>query len=147
MPSKNKNPKTKKTPKTEKPPKSVKGNKGQKKREAKPKNTPLAKEYTFNVHRAVMGLQFKKRAPKALKALRKFAQKNMLTTDVRIDTTVNQFLWSKGIRSPPNKVRVRLSRRKNEDEDAKEEMYTLVSFVPTTEFKGLVTKIVDEDQK
>eukprot|EP01120_Amphizonella_sp_Union-15-10_P000321 TRINITY_DN10335_c0_g3_i2.p1 TRINITY_DN10335_c0_g3~~TRINITY_DN10335_c0_g3_i2.p1 ORF type:complete len:150 (-),score=36.41 TRINITY_DN10335_c0_g3_i2:86-535(-) len=135
--------KAKNPPKTKEQPKAIKGVKKQK-RESKPKNTPLAREYTFNVHRAVMGMQFKKRAPKAIKELRKFAQKQMHTVDVRIDTAVNQFLWSKGIRMPPNKIRVRFSRRKNEDEDAKEEMYTLVSFIPATNFHGLKTVIADE---
>ena len=39
---------------------------------------------------------FKRRAPRAIKAVRQFAQKEMGTTDVRIDTNLNKFLWSKG---------------------------------------------------
>ena len=40
--------------------------------------------------------------------------------DVRIDTKLNKFLWSNGVRNVPRRVRVRLSRKRNEDEDAKD---------------------------
>jgi large subunit ribosomal protein L31e len=70
----------------------------------------------------------------------------MGTKDVRIEVSLNQFLWSRGIRNTPRRVRVRLSRRRNEDEDAKEPMYTLVSHVPIPAggYKGLVTKTITE---
>lgn len=41
---------------------------------------------------------FKKRAPRALKEIRKFAMKEMGTPDVRIDTRLNKAVWTKGIR-------------------------------------------------
>jgi len=41
---------------------------------------------------------FKKRAPRAIKEIRKFAEKMMGTTDVRIDTRLNKHMWSQGIR-------------------------------------------------
>ena len=53
---------------------------------------------------------FKKRAPRALQAIRDFARKTMGTEDVRIDTLLNKYLWSKGIRNVPHRVRVRLHR-------------------------------------
>lgn len=40
--------------------------------------------------------------------------------EVRIDTKLNKFLWSNGVRNVPRRVRVRLSRKRNEDEEAKE---------------------------
>lgn len=87
---------------------------------------------------------YKKRAPRAIKEIRKFAQKHMGTSDVRLDVKLNQFLWSKGIRNVPFRVRVRLARKMNEDDEAKEKMYTLVTWVPVSEFKGLQTKVVEE---
>ena len=87
---------------------------------------------------------FKKRAPRAIREIRKFVQKEMGTADVRVEVSLNRFLWSKGIRDPPRRVRVRLSKRRNEDEDAKEAMYTLVSHVPVAEYKGLTTQNVNE---
>ena len=41
---------------------------------------------------------FKKRAPRAIKEIRKFAEKMMGTPDVRVETRLNKHIWSKGIR-------------------------------------------------
>lgn len=87
---------------------------------------------------------FKKRAPRAIKSIRRFAKKAMRTKDVRIDVKLNKYMWSKGIKNVPFRVRVRLARKRNEDEDAKERFYTLVTHVPVASFKGLQTKNVDE---
>jgi ribosomal protein L31E len=37
--------------------------------------------------------------------VKKFAQKTMGTEDVRIDTSLNKFLWSKGVRNVPYRVK------------------------------------------
>merc|ERR1711915_1055715 len=66
-----------------------------------------------------------KRAPTAIKIIRNFAKKEMRTEEVRIDTRLNKFLWSNGIRSVPKRVRVRMSRRRNKDEDSIHTYYTL----------------------
>jgi len=50
---------------------------------------------------------------------------------------------SKGVKAVPYRVRVRLSRRKNDDEDAKESLYTHVQLVEVSGFKGLNTEKVD----
>jgi len=68
----------------------------------------------------------------------------MRTADVRLDVKLNKFIWSKGIRNIPRRVRVRLARLRNEDEDAKEKMYTLVTHVPVATYKKLQTKVVEE---
>ena len=36
------------------------------------------------------------------------------------------------------RIRVRFERKRNEDEDAKEKLYTLVSHVPVSTFKGVL---------
>lgn len=41
---------------------------------------------------------FKKKAPRAIDVIRKFAADNMKTQDVRIDAKLNQFIWATGIR-------------------------------------------------
>ncbi|CAL9748094.1 unnamed protein product [Musa acuminata subsp. burmannicoides] len=93
-----------------------------------------------------LGSTFKKKAPKAIKEIKKFAQKAMGTTDVRVDVKLNKHIWSRGIRSVPRRVRVRIARQRNDEEDAKEELYSLVTVaeVPPEGFKGLGTKVVDE---
>ena len=68
---------------------------------------------------------------------KKFAEKMMKTKDVRVDTELNKFIWSKGIRNIPYRVRVRLSRRMNDDEEADEKLYTLATYEPCADFKGL----------
>jgi large subunit ribosomal protein L31e len=54
---------------------------------------------------------------------------------------LNQYVWSNGIRFIPRKVRVRMTRRKNEDEEAKTKFYTLVEHVPVESYEGLKTEI------
>lgn len=68
--------------------------------------------------------------------------------DVRIDSKLNKYIWSKGIRFLPTRVRVRITRQKNnrqknENEDSKVKMFTLVQHVPVESFKGLQTERVD----
>ncbi|KAK8957330.1 60S ribosomal protein L31 [Platanthera zijinensis] len=91
---------------------------------------------------------FKKKAPKAIKEIRKFAQSAMRTGDVRIDVKVNKQIWSRGIRSVPRRIRVRISRKRNVEEDAKEEFYSLVTVaeLPPEGLKGLGTKLVYETE-
>ena len=57
---------------------------------------------------------------------------------------MNKHVWSQGIKGTPKRIRVRLSRKRNEDEKAKEKLYTVVSFIPVDDFKGLNTEVVEE---
>ncbi|XP_006876275.1 PREDICTED: 60S ribosomal protein L31-like [Chrysochloris asiatica] len=100
-------------------------------------NEVVTTEYTINIHKRIHGVGFKKRAPRALKEIRKFAMKEMGTADMHIDTRFNKTVWAKGIRNVPNHIPVRLSRKRNEDEDSPNKLYTLVTYVPATTFKNL----------
>uniref|UniRef100_A0A669BM35 Large ribosomal subunit protein eL31 n=3 Tax=Oreochromis TaxID=8139 RepID=A0A669BM35_ORENI len=119
--------------------------KGEKKKGRSAINEVVTREYTINVHKRIHGVSFKKRAPRAIKEIRKFAVKEMGTPDVRIDTRLNKAVWSKGVRNVPYRIRVRLSRKRNEDEDSPNKLYTLVTYVPVTTCKGLQTVNVDEN--
>lgn len=88
------------------------------KKEARKKEV-VAREYTINLHKKLHSIKFKGRAPRAIKEVRKFASKIMGTKDVRLDVSLNKAIWSKGIRNVPDRIRVVISRRRNEDEDAK----------------------------
>jgi len=123
----------------------VKKSKGEKKGKSS-LNEVITREYTINIHKRIHGMGFKKRAPRAIKEIRKFAEKQMGTSDVRIDTRLNKFIWSKGIRNVPYRVRVRLARKRNEDEDSANKLYTLVTYVNVPTFKGLQTENVDESE-
>ncbi|VDD87046.1 unnamed protein product [Enterobius vermicularis] len=98
----------------------------------------VTREYTINLHKRIHGVGFKKRAPRAIDEIRKFAKQQMGTEDVRVDTRLNKFVWN-----VPFRVRVRLARRRNEDEDSPHKLYTLVSYVQVNSFKGLTTINVD----
>jgi large subunit ribosomal protein L31e len=58
-----------------------------------------------------------------------------------VDPKLNQFLWSKGIRNVARRVRVRLSRKKNEDEEGASSFYTLCQHIPVESFKTLQTEV------
>lgn len=90
---------------------------------------------------------FKKKAPNAIKEIRKFAEKAMGTKDVRVDVKLNKQIWSKGIRGPPRRIRVRVARKRNDDEDAKEEFFSLVTVaeIPAEGLSGLGTKVIEEE--
>ena len=68
----------------------------------------------------------------------------MSTEDVRVDAELNKYIWSKGIRNVPYRVRVVLSRQRSEEEEDSKRMYTLVSLEQVPSFKGLVTSNLKE---
>jgi large subunit ribosomal protein L31e len=105
----------------------------------------VTREYTIHLHKLVHGRSFKKRAPWAVKSVVQFAQKAMGTKDVRIDPKLNQALWAQGIKTVPHRIRVKLERKRNDEEHAKEKLYTVATNVPVISFKGLHTKIVDAE--
>ena len=77
--------------------------------------------------------------------IKKFAEKQMGTKDVRIDTRLNKAIWTQGVRGVPFRMRIRLARLRNEDEDSIHKLYTLVTHVqiPKGGFKGLQTENVE----
>lgn len=105
---------------------------------------PCTRDYTINLSKMVHKISFKKRAPKAIKGIREFASKVMKTEDVRIDAKLNKFIFSKGIRNLPTRVRVRISRKRSESEDSKDSLYTLVQYIPVATFAGLQTEKVQD---
>ena len=67
----------------------------------------------------------------------------MKTDDVRIDPKLNQFIWNQGIRNLPRRVRVRISRKRNEEESKNgSEWYSLVQHVHVENFAGKLTEKV-----
>lgn len=88
----------------------------------------------------------------------------MGVNDVRVSPGLNQAVWARGVRSPPRRIRVRLERKRNDDEGAKEKLYVVASVVEgVTSFKvsciatwlpvgtdealqGLQTVVVENDE-
>ena len=96
---------------------------------------------TVNVHKLAHRVQFKKKAPKAVREIQALVAKMMKTSDVRIDPKLNQAIWAKGIRNLPRRVRVRISRKRNEEEGKKGgEWYSLVQHVQVENFSDKLTE-------
>ena len=51
----------------------------------------------------------------------------MGTNDARVYVKLNKLICSRGIRSVPRRVHVRIARRRNDEEDAEEELFSLVT--------------------
>ena len=104
----------------------------------------VTREHTIHLAKLLHRVTFKKKTPRAIRAIKKFASTAMGTSDVRIAPALNKALWSRGVRHTPRRIRVRLSRKRNDDEEADEALFTLVEHVPVADFKELETKVVDE---
>jgi large subunit ribosomal protein L31e len=106
----------------------------------------VTREYTINLHKRLHGITFKRKAPRAIKEIKAFAKRVMRTDDNRITTDLNKYVWSRGVRNVPYRVRVRLSRRRNENDD-NDGLYTECTVVPVKSFKGLQNeKVFDEEE-
>ncbi|KAH8150819.1 uncharacterized protein LAJ45_05000 [Morchella importuna] len=106
----------------------------------------VAREYTIHLHKRIFGASFKKRAPKAIKEIKAFAFQAMGTEDVRVDPLLNKEVWKQGIKGVPYRLRVRISRRRNDEEGAKHRLYSYVQGVNVSakNTKGLNTSVVEE---
>merc|ERR1712014_105536 len=108
------------------------------------KGEAVTREYTINLHKRLHGISFKKRAPRAIKEIKAFATKSMGTTDFRLDPQLNKKVWEAGIKGVPYRIRVRISRKRNDEEGAKEKLYSYVQAVNVKNPKGLQTAVVEE---
>ncbi|KAK1147616.1 60S ribosomal protein L31B [Aspergillus melleus] len=74
-----------------------------------------------------------------------FFFKHQGTKDVRVDPQLNKKVWEAGIKGVPFRLRVRISRKRNDEENAKEKLYSMVYAVNVKEPKGLHTAVVDDE--
>ncbi|KAL6769324.1 RPL31 [Auxenochlorella protothecoides x Auxenochlorella symbiontica] len=103
----------------------------------------VSREYTINLGKKLHDISFKKRAPRALKEIKKFASKQMNTSDVRIDIKLNKAVWSQGIKNVPRRLRIVVQRKRNEDDDDKEQLYSFVTLADDQNTKGKGTVLLD----
>nr|XP_028564119.1 60S ribosomal protein L31-like [Podarcis muralis] len=111
---------------------------GEKKKGRSAINEVVTREYTINIHNWIHGVGFKKRAPRALKEICKFAMKEMGTPDVRTDTRLNKAVWAKGVRNVPYRIHVCLSRKRNEDEDSPNKLSHMCQLPPSKAYRLLM---------
>jgi len=55
-----------------------------------------------------------RRSEKAMMVLKAFAKRHMKAKEVAVDNVVNETIWARGIKSPPHKIRVKMTK---DDED------------------------------
>ena len=65
---------------------------------------------------------------------------------MRLDPQLNKKVWESGIKGVPFRLRVRISRKRNDEENAKEKLYSYVQAVNVKEkeAKGLQTVVVED---
>ena len=66
------------------------------------------------------------------------------TRDVRLDPQLNKKVWESGVKGVPYRIRVRISRKRNDEEGAKEKLYSYVQAVNVKSAKGLQTVVVED---
>jgi large subunit ribosomal protein L31e len=65
--------------------------------------------YTVPLRRAWIAQKYR-RAEKAIFVLKQFTERHMKPTDIIIDPSVNEAIWARGIKSPPRKIRVKMTK-------------------------------------
>lgn len=98
---------------------------------------PKALFATINLHKRLHGVAFKNKAPRAIREIKAFAAALMRTKDVRVDSELNKAVWAKGVRNVPFRLRLRLERKRSEEEDGAGGMYTHVMYKKVESFKKL----------
>jgi len=78
----------------------------------------LEREYVVNLRKKVNGVPRYRKTEKAITTLKEFIAKHMKVPDrdkrnVRLDKYVNEYLWAKGIKNPPMKIKVKAVREKD----------------------------------
>ena len=69
----------------------------------------LERVYTVPLGKVLLS-QSQHRAVRAINMIREFARKHMKTQEIKIDEEVAHLIWSRGVRSPPRKIRVRMTK-------------------------------------
>ena len=78
----------------------------------------LERVYTINLGKVLLSVDTH-RAPRAINMIKEFARHHMKTQEIKIEEDLAHQIWSKGVRSPPRKIRVRMNKT--------DEGYVLVS--------------------
>jgi large subunit ribosomal protein L31e len=72
----------------------------------------LERIYTINLGKVLLSPN-NQRAKRAINMIRQFASKHMKSESVKIEEEISHLVWERGIRHPPRKIRVKLTK----DED------------------------------
>jgi large subunit ribosomal protein L31e len=89
--------------------------------------------YTVNLGKVLLSPD-NQRAKRAVNMIKEFARHHMKIEQVKLEEDVSHLLWAKGIRHPPRKIRVRMTKT--------DEGYVLVSI-----YEGEEEPIKEEEKK
>ncbi|MCH8973190.1 MAG: 60S ribosomal protein L31 [Thaumarchaeota archaeon] len=95
----------------------------------------LERVYTINLGKVLLSPD-NRRAKRAINMIREFARHHMKTEDVKIDEEISHQIWKRGIRHPPRKIRVRMTKT--------DEGFVLIS--PYEEEEELETKVEPKEK-
>ncbi len=84
-------------------------------KKAKTGNTEIEREYIIPLREKSRVVPRYKKTPKAIKTIKEFLAKHMKVENrdlnkIKIDKDLNQFLWAKGIRKHPHKIKVKATK-------------------------------------
>ena len=92
--------------------------------------------------------QSQHRAVRAINMIKEFARHHMKVEEIKIEEELSHLIWAKGVRNPPRKVRVRMSKTdegyvlvSQYDEDVESEV------VPKKETKKIEDKVEEAPAK
>ncbi|MFB5611803.1 MAG: 50S ribosomal protein L31e, partial [Nitrosarchaeum sp.] len=69
----------------------------------------LERVYTINLGKVLLSVDTH-RAPRAINMIKEFARHHMKTEEIKIEEDLAHQIWSRGVRSPPRKIRVRMTK-------------------------------------
>lgn len=78
----------------------------------------LSKEYVIPLRGKFRHVARYKKTPKAIKSVKEFLARHMKIYDrdlnkIKLDTSVNEFLWARGIKNPPHKIKIKATKEKD----------------------------------
>ena len=94
--------------------------------------------YTVNLGKVLLSPD-NQRAKRAVNMIKEFARHHMKIQQVKLEEDVSHLLWSRGIKHPPRKIRVRMTKT--------DEGYVLVSKYEAEEGSGGSEPTVEPDTK
>ncbi len=106
----------------------------------------IKREYVIPLRRGFLNTPRYKRTNKAVRVLKEFLVKNMKSENIRIGPRLNLFLWKDGIRNPPAKVKVTVTKDKEGIVRAELIGFQYVDFkqIESEEPKNLKEKLQDK---
>jgi len=92
--------------------------------------------YTVNLGKVLLSPD-NQRAKRAINMVKEFARHHMKTEQIKIEEDVSHLLWSRGIKHPPRKIRVRMTKT--------DDGYVLISKYEGEELIGKEEKKVEPE--